>query len=527
MRLLPVLLLASVSLLAAGPSVAGPSAAADTKPPTVPKGLAVAGVTATSVSLSWQASTDLKGGSGVAGYDVFRDGIQIASTVEVRYIDGNVAPATTYRYAVRARDNAGNVSVVSVSVTATTLAGSACSQAPATPTGLGAGTISSTTVALQWTAVPPPTGCVVTYTVLANDLPLTSNLLTASYTATGLQPSTTYAFTVLATDSFGSSSASSPLSVTTTADGGNSPGFPTYLFAPYIDVLLYPTPSLSGIAAQTKSMFFSPGFIVAGSGCQATWGRHYKMSDNFLKDDIAALRGKGGDVIPSFGGAAGTELALACSTVAALQAQYQSVIDTYGLTRIDFDIEGTALSNTAANDRRAQAIHNLQSAATAAGKTLTVHFTLPVMPSGLTQAGLDLLSNAIANKVEIGVVNVMAMDYGRSYTGDMGQYAIDTMDATATQLAALYPSKTSLQLHEMVGVTPMIGLNDVSPEVFTLADSGLLVAAATSRGTRFLSFWSTMRDQPCPSRQVVSATCSGVAQGQWDFTSAFMTFTRF
>ncbi len=84
-------------------------------------------------------------------------------------------------------------------------------------------------------------------------------------------------------------------------------------------MLLWPTPSLSGMAAQSGAKYFSAGFIVAGSGCQATWGRHYVMSDNFLKDDLAALRNQGGDVVASFGGAAGTELALACSTVDALR----------------------------------------------------------------------------------------------------------------------------------------------------------------------------------------------------------------
>ena len=188
-------------------------------------------------------------------------------------------------------------------------------------------------------------------------------------------------------------------------------------------------------------------------------------------------------MIVSFGGAAGTELALACSTVDALQAQYQSVIDTYGFTRLDFDIEGSALSNTDANTRRAKAIAGLQAAASAANKKLTVQFTLPVMPSGLTQGGRDLLQNAIDNGVDIGVVNVMAMDYGRSYDPDnMGQYAVDAMTNTRDQLKVLYseaePPKTEAQVNAMVGVTPMIGLNDVSPEVFTTDDAEYLLNVA-------------------------------------------------
>ena len=350
--------------------------------------------------------------------------------------------------------------------------------------------------------------------------------MTTTYVALGLTPGASYSFVVSASDSAGETP-SAPVEVTTQASGGGSgPGFPARLFAPYVDVLLWPTPSLSSMAAQSGSKYFSAGFIVAGSGCQATWGRHYVMADNFLKDDIAALRSLGGDVIVSFGGAAGTELALACSTVAALQAQYQSVIDTYGVTRLDFDIEGSALTNVDANDRRAQAIFGLQTAAALAGRKLTVQFTLPVMPEGLTQAGFDLLANALARHVDIGVVNVMAMDYGRSYDPYlMGKWAVDAMNATIGQVRTLYgEEKPEASVKAMVGVTPMIGLNDVSPEVFTFSDAGVLLGAAKDAGIGFLSFWSATRDQPCVRRQVVSPTCSGFPQAPWDFTKRFMGF---
>ena len=139
---------------------------------------------------------------------------------------------------------------------------------------------------------------------------------------------------------------SDPVPATTAGGGGTSGGFPAHLFAPYIDMLQYPTPSLAGLATATGQKYFSMAFVVSGSGCQANWGGYYTMSQNFEVNDVAALRAQGGDVIVSFGGATGTELALACSTVSTLQAQYQAVIDKYNLTRVDFDVEGTALGNT-------------------------------------------------------------------------------------------------------------------------------------------------------------------------------------
>ena len=149
------------------------------------------------------------------------------------------------------------------------------------------------------------------------------------------------------------------------------------------------------------------------------------------------------------------------------------------------------------------------------------------MPSGLTPDGVNLLRNAIIdNFVDIGVVNVMAMDYGRSYPDNMGLHAVEAMTSTIRQLATLYGvPESDAGVRAMAGVTPMIGSNDVSPEVFTFSDACTLLDAAQQNGIGFLSFWSATRDRQCPKRQVVSPTCSGVLQGPWDFTNIFKLFT--
>ena len=517
MRLLLACLLAALAI----PS---PAAASDTKPPTVPRNLAVTGFSSSSVSLSWQASTDFKGGSGVKNYDVLRNGAVVGTTVGLTYTDSSVASVTTYQYAVRARDNAGNVSVPSVPVSVTTT-GTACAEAPGVPAGLAASEPTSSSITLTWSAVSPPPGCAVTYAVFRDGANIASGLLATSYVAGGLIPNTSYKFTVVASDSAGSSAESVSVSGRTLLEGGDSPGFPARVFAPYVDMLLWPTPSLSARFKPDGARYFSAGFIVAGSGCQATWGRHYTMADGFLIDDIAALRRLGGNVIVSFGGAAGTELAMACSTDDALEAEYRSVIETYGLTRLDFDIEGSALGNTAANDRRARVIAKLQAEAPT-DRPLTVQFTLPVLPEGLTQDGLSLLANAAQRGVDIGVVNIMAMDYGRSYDPyEMGLHAVNAMNNTLGQLRPIFSTKSDLELRAMLGVTPMIGLNDVSPEVFTLEDAEDLFGAAQTAGAGFLGFWSATRDQQCPKRQVVSPTCSGIVQSPGAFTTIFAPFT--
>ena len=89
-----------------------------------------------------------------------------------------------------------------------------------------------------------------------------------------------------------------------------------------------------------------------------------------MAQQIDELRAQGGDVRISFGGASGSELGLACGSADELAAAYGKVIDAFELTKADFDIEGAALPDTAANTRRAQAIARLQENAPGPGRLL-------------------------------------------------------------------------------------------------------------------------------------------------------------
>ena len=90
------------------PAQAGPGLAADTTAPSAPV-LTGEALHATKVTLSWEPSTD---NHAVAGYQVFRDGARIAdlSAIFNSWMDDVVKPGTTYRYTVKARDIAGNLS---------------------------------------------------------------------------------------------------------------------------------------------------------------------------------------------------------------------------------------------------------------------------------------------------------------------------------------------------------------------------------------------------------------------------------
>lgn len=91
----------------------------DTLAPSTPTGLVASAASPTRVNLSWSASSDT-GGSGLAGYRVYRNGAQITATAATSYADTGVAGGTTYSYTVAAYDNVGNVSAQSSAASATT-----------------------------------------------------------------------------------------------------------------------------------------------------------------------------------------------------------------------------------------------------------------------------------------------------------------------------------------------------------------------------------------------------------------------
>ncbi|MFJ9895116.1 cellulose binding domain-containing protein [Streptomyces sp. NPDC091280] len=289
-------------------------------------------------------------------------------------------------------------------------------------------------------------------------------------------------------------------------------------FAPYVDTSLYPAFDLLGNLAATGVKNYNLAFVTDGGGCTPKWGGVTDLASDAVAAQIGALRAKGGDVRVSFGGAAGSELATTCGSAGALASAYGKVVDAYGLTKVDFDIEGAALPDTAANTIRAQAIARLQQQ----HPGLDVSFTLPVMPEGLTQDGVNLLSDARSNGVRIGTVNIMAMDYGPAYSGDMGTYSEQAATATQAQVKSVLGLSESASW-KAVSVTPMIGVNDVSSEVFKVDDATRLVAFAEAKGLGGISMWSAARDKQCPggTKPTADATCSSIAQAPSAFSKAF------
>jgi chitinase len=171
----------------------------------------------------------------------------------------------------------------------------------------------------------------------------------------------------------------------------------------------------------------------------------------------------------------------------------KSVIDTQKIHNLDFDIEGGQLGNTALNTTRNNVIKRLQ----ASYPDLYVSFTLPVDTTGLPPEAITLLKSANAAGVKVSIVNIMTMDYGAGNVGGrtMGSVAVASATGTQKQLKSIFTGRTDAQLWAMIGITPMIGQNDDSAEVFKPADAATITQLAEQNGIGLLSYWALQRDQ--------------------------------
>ena len=173
-------LLASIQFPLGGTGTGG---GGDTTPPSAPGSLAAGTATASTVPLTWNASTD---NVGVTGYQVFRGSTNVATVTGTLYTDTGLSPSTAYTYTVKAVDAAGNTSVASNSVTATTKAsggggGSGCSATYTVTQDWGNGFTANVVVTNTGTA--PTNGWAVTWTWSGNQT--VTNMWNAASTQSG------------------------------------------------------------------------------------------------------------------------------------------------------------------------------------------------------------------------------------------------------------------------------------------------------------------------------------------------------
>jgi len=313
--------------------------------------------------------------------------------------------------------------------------------------------------------------------------------------------------------------ASATIAVSVVAGTGftaRAAGWPSRVFAPYMYIGADDSFQITKCDDACGQKYYTLAFIIADKENNPAWDGQTAMEENLYADQIAEIRRRGGDVIMSFGGESGAELATVEKDPNALQAKYQSVLDRYKFTRIDIDVEGDALKNTGANERRNTVLAKLQTK----NPGLVISYTLPADPNGISEESQKLLSDAKSKGVKIYCANIMTMFFGPDFTKDrkLGDLSIASAIKTHQQCQTIDPVIK-------IGLTPNIGQVEDKTETFTEADARTLKAWADRQTwVCSLSFWSCNRDTGKLGKP--DDTSSGIPQEPWAFTKTFKSFTQ-
>ncbi|WP_283591405.1 glycosyl hydrolase family 18 protein [Clostridium butanoliproducens] len=329
----------------------------------------------------------------------------------------------------------------------------------------------------------------------------------------------------------------------TVTDFGTGQGieWPAQVNAPFVDMVAWVTKSgynnngaanLERLSLDTGVKFFNLGFIQSTSKTikdgkvQWGWGGYSVLNeenkDNTqyqgIKKSIKDLRELGGDVTISFGGLNGTPFWEATQDVEVLTNTYMDIVQGYGLTRLDLDIEGAA-QDKGKNIANAKAIKKVQDET-----GVEVVLTVPVLPSGLTWNQLEVLEAYLSQGVDVEVVNIMTMCYGSGTLlpgENYGTGSVRAIDSTKNQLKDYFKKFANIELTDRqaygkIGTTSSIGFEGSAHPIFTTEWSKLVVDHAIEKEIAMTSFWSMNRDAMLESNAGVSS--------QYEFTEVFKKF---
>ncbi|WP_161068221.1 carbohydrate binding domain-containing protein [Streptomyces sp. HUCO-GS316] len=221
-------------------------------------------------------------------------------------------------------------------------------QPPAAPTGLKAGTVTSSSVDLSWSAVAGATRYAV-----YRDGAKVQTVSGTSATVTGLAPSTAYAFQVTALNDAGESAKSATVTATTSAGSGGSADLPAHALVGYLHASFANGSGYTRLADVPDSWdvidlaFGEPTSVTSGdirfNRCPVTECPNVE-SDADFKAAIRAKQAAGKKVLISIGGQNGQVQLATTAARDTFVSSVSKIIDQYGLDGLDIDFEGHSLS---------------------------------------------------------------------------------------------------------------------------------------------------------------------------------------
>ncbi len=311
-----------------------------------------------------------------------------------------------------------------------------------------------------------------------------------------------------------------------------------FLYSPYLDINV-PLPAESGASAPSASDAIAPqaewpasvlpndikfltlAFAIGECGSERWNGREAQtVADSSLK----TVQRAGIGYVISTGGAQGV---FTCGSEQGME-KFIAHYNSGQLLGFDFDIEAgqsaSVIARLVEQVRTAMQRH----------PHLRFSFTLATLSSteddqaSLNRHGalvMKTIANAGLNKY---FINLMVMNYGEAKPDNcvVEDHRCD-MAASAIQVAQNFSREYGVPM-ERIELTPMIGVNDVVENVFTLDDARSLSRFVRTNGLGGLHYWSLGRDRPCaPNTSAVSPTCSSLpGPGRFEFNQTFAIDSR-
>ena len=220
----------------------------------------------------------------------------------------------------------------------------------------------------------------------------------------------------------------------------------------------------------------------------------------------------------STGGAAGS---FTCGS----DAGFETFVNRYAsssLAGVDFDIEAgqsqATVDNLVARVKASQSKH----------PGLRWSFTIATEGGNAAQslgsAGIMVMASIKSHGLTNYLVNLMTMDYGSAIAANC------TLNASGRCDMGKSATQAAINLHNYYGtpyaqieITPMIGGNDATDEIFSIADIATVTSFVSTNKLAGVHFWSLDRDKDC-APGYASATCNSYgAAGNWGFTNAFIS----
>jgi len=116
--------------------------------------------------------------------------------------------------------------------------------------------------------------------------------------------------------------------------------------APYVDMSNSQEGVLNTVISSRGLRSFTAAFTI-GEGCSDIWGDTLPVgNDPTIGGEISSAKAAGASVIVSSGGAGGEPISFTCTNQGTIDAAYQAIMNDYGTSQLDFDIEGAAIADT-------------------------------------------------------------------------------------------------------------------------------------------------------------------------------------